>query len=100
MKTAAVVSFKSFLLFVILLMIMRLGEAVPAKDVLKEGASDVGGKYSSVRKLSYVSSLFSLARSRLNQPAPGSLLLPVFLSVNHAGRLAIFRYFITVPNGN
>lgn len=83
MKTAAVVSFKSFLLFVILLMIMRLGEAVPAKDVLKEGTSDVGGKYNTVRKLSYVRSLFSLARSRLDQPTPGSLLLPGFLSVNH-----------------
>ena len=43
MKTAVVVSFRSFLLFTILLtMIMRLGEAVSEKKNPKEGTSHVG----------------------------------------------------------
>lgn len=42
MKKAAVVSFRAFLLFSILLMLMRLGVAVPLKDDLgKEGDSYV-----------------------------------------------------------
>ena len=42
MKAAAVVSFRSFLLFLILITIMRLGEAVPLKSNLKERDSNVG----------------------------------------------------------
>lgn len=49
MTKAAVVSFKSFLLFTILLTIMRLGETVPRKKNLKEGTSHVG-EYVDVRR--------------------------------------------------
>ena len=109
MKIATVVSFRGVYLFSILLMIVRLGEAVPDLKIILKNRASHAGKYSnymvnicSVR--SYIRSLLSSARSK---PAyPGRLTLSCLLSCKEFEPIVSKSYRLAIdtstqfPKGN